>query len=359
MKFSISQSGRTTYFLVSLLLVTIHASSAGDAWERIAGKQTDDWFHTEDGVRTTEQVIQYQYPSGGWPKNIDMAKPTSSEAIHNLIAGDDEATIDNGTTYSQIHFLAKAYSCTQNPLAREGALKGLEYLLDSQYPTGGWPVFYPRTDSYYGMIHYNDNSVVGVLQLFKDIGDGYPEFEWLPQDVTSRVVSALERGIQCILNSQVSVDGRLTVWCAQHDPVTLKPAAARNFEPVSLSGMESAYLVLFLMSLPDPSPRIAKAIEAATIWFNDTAIPDVEIQNGLNQKGEHDRMLVLAKGKGPLWARFYEIGSDRPIFAGRDKIIHYDYDQIELERRTGYAYFSSAPQKVLDAYPGWKASIAE
>ena len=45
------------------------------------------------------------------------------------------------------------------------------------------------------------------------------------------------------------VNGRRTVWCAQHDETTLRPAGARTYEHASLSGYESVGIVRFLMGI--------------------------------------------------------------------------------------------------------------
>ena len=56
----------------------------------------------------------------------------------------------------------------------------------------------------------------------------------------------------------------------------------------------------------------------------------------------------------PIWARFYEIGTNRPIFSGRDGIVRYRLAEIELERRTGYAWYGTyATALVADEYPAW------
>ncbi|HTG87345.1 MAG TPA: pectate lyase, partial [Pyrinomonadaceae bacterium] len=57
----------------------------------------------------------------------------------------------------------------------------------------------------------------------------------------------------------------------------------------------------------------------------------------------------------PSWARFYEIGSNRPIFSGRDGRVKYNLSEIEEERRTGYAWYGDWPAKLLkEDYPAWK-----
>ena len=57
----------------------------------------------------------------------------------------------------------------------------------------------------------------------------------------------------------------------------------------------------------------------------------------------------------PLWARFYHIESQRPIFVGRNGIIKYKLSEIEQERRGGYSYIDHyAVELIEEDYPRWK-----
>ena len=57
----------------------------------------------------------------------------------------------------------------------------------------------------------------------------------------------------------------------------------------------------------------------------------------------------------PLWARFYEIGTNRPIFSDRDGVVKHELADIGYERRNGYAWLGSWPARMLDVeYPAWK-----
>ena len=68
-----------------------------------------------------------------------------------------------------------------------------------------------------------------------------------------------------------------------------------------------------------------------------------------------DRVVVSDPSAGPLWARFYEIGTNRPMFVGRDGIVHDHLADIERERRLGYAWLGDWPRKLLDEdYPEWR-----
>jgi PelA/Pel-15E family pectate lyase len=131
----------------------------------------------------------------------------------------------------------------------------------------------------------------------------------------------------------------------------LKPAGARNYEPPCLSSGESANIMLFLMKLPQPGPAVLDAVRASAAWLKKTAVYGKAFGRGPN-----GRMLTSAEGAGPIWSRFYEIGSDRPIFGDRDKSIHDDVNEISLERRNGYSWYSAGPKAALDEFAKWNSS---
>ncbi|HYT69764.1 MAG TPA: pectate lyase, partial [Gemmatimonadales bacterium] len=62
--------------------------------------------------------------------------------------------------------------------------------------------------------------------------------------------------------------------------------------------------------------------------------------------------LAAREGAGPLWARFYEIGTNRPIFSDRDGVIRYDLREIGEERRRGYLWYSDEAS-TLRRYDAW------
>jgi PelA/Pel-15E family pectate lyase len=117
----------------------------------------------------------------------------------------------------------------------------------------------------------------------------------------------------------------------------------------SLSSAESAGIVDFLMRLPAPESNVVAAARAAAAWLEKTRIPDVAFK----KVGDEGRLLVSEPGGGPLWARYYEIGTDRPIFGDRDKTIHDRVEGISRERRDGYAWYISTPRDVLRRFEKW------
>ena len=79
----------------------------------------------------------------------------------------------------------------------------------------------------------------------------------------ARIEAALQRGLDFILRAQIRVNGVLTAWCAQHDPITYEPREGRSYEHPSSSGSESVGILAYLISLPNPSPAVRTALSAA------------------------------------------------------------------------------------------------
>src|SRR5262249_26827461 len=208
---------------------------------------------------------------------------------------------------------------------------------------------------------FNDDAMTGVMELLRKIARKERAYLFVDETRGAEAENAVAKGTECILKTQIVINSKLTVWCAQHDEITLEPAPARTYEHVSLSGYESVGVVRFLMSVERPDARIVEAIESAVAWFNAsklTGIKLIEKPDPSSPRG-FDRIVVEDAKAGPLWARFYQIGSNRPIFSGRDSVIKYSLAEIELERRTGYNWYTTAPAELVEEdYPAWRAKLS-
>lgn len=230
------------------------------------------------------------------------------------------STIDNKATITEINYLARTYLATQDEKYKDAVLHGLQYLFEAQYENGGWPQFYPRPKGYYIHITYNDDAMINVMKLLRDITKKKAPYTFLPDSIIPKAQVALDKGVDCILKTQVKQNGKLTVWCAQHDRETLAPAKARAYELPSLSGQESDDIVLFLMSLSKPSPEVVTCVEAAVEWFKESEIKGLKKEYFTNEEGKKDYRMVPCTDCDPLWARFYELDTNRPFFCDRDGI---------------------------------------
>lgn len=340
--------------VIAGLTASAPALAAPVAWPR-ALQQPADYYAGPEARALALLVVAHQTPSGGWPKNTDFSsvKPAPGR----------EATIDNGGTTTPLRFLARVIAAAPDSdknlaTLRSSFERGFDYLLAAQYDNGGWPQFYPLKKGYYTRVTYNDNAMVNVLTLLRDAAAGTKPYAFVDATRRARAATAVEKGVSCILRSQYRRDGALTAWCAQHDERTLAPAAARAFEPPSLAGQESAGIVRFLMAVEKPSPEIVAAVEGAVAWFEKTKITGHAVENFTNRDGQPDRRLVPSEKGQPLWARFYDLNTDRPVYQDRDGKIHDDYALLSRERRVGYAYVGPWPADILaKEYPAWRKRV--
>lgn len=318
------------------------AQAEGPSWQRYA-KKPEAWYRSTEGKRVADSVLSYQSVRGSWPKNIDTSlKPYQGDRA-NL-----HGTFDNGATRSEIRFLARAYNAAQREPCRNAVLKALDHILEAQYPTGGWPQSYPPGGGYPRHITLNDGTMVGLMVLLREVAQS-EEFAFVDPARRRSAKEAFDRGVRCILECQIVVRGRPTAWCAQHDEKTLEPRKGRSYEHASISGGESAGVVRLLMSLEDPGPEVIGSVNAACRWYESARL------TGIRQiRRDGDTVIVPDADAPPLWARFYEIGTNRPIFSGRDGVIKYDISQIEHERRNGYSWYGGSGAEVLAEWPNWK-----
>ena len=92
-------------------------------------------------------------------------------------------------------------------------------------------------------------------------------------------------------------------------------------------------------------------------WFNKVEIMGYRFGSGnfmADRSSPGGRKLVAVAGAGPIWSRYYQIGTDKPIFGDRDKTIHDDVNDLSLERRNGYSWFNTEGIAVLNEYKTWE-----
>jgi PelA/Pel-15E family pectate lyase len=319
------------------------------------------WTASAEARALAENLLLYQLPSGGWPKNTDMARPLTANEKAQLAKRDvTEGTIDNGATTGEIRALAAIHVATGEPRFRAAAEQGIAYLLAAQYANGGWPQYFPLRSGYYRRITFNDQAMVRTLEVLDDVAAGRGAFAWTEPALRTRAAEAVRRGIACILRCQIVTDGVRTAWGAQHDETTFAPAAARSFEPPSLASAESVGIVRFLLRDEQPAPDVVAAVTAAVAWLQAVRIDGAvweTIEAPALPKGR-DRVFRRDPAAGPLWARFYEIGTNRPIFMGRDRVVHYAVAEIEHERRIGYAWYNDTARSLIERdFPRWQKRV--
>lgn len=343
------------------------------------------WYHIKDATnivnpvpnqpqypeseytKIADNIIYFQRDNGGWPKNYDMRAVLTPEQINEVVKTKSilHTTFDNATTYTHVYYLAQVFTLTQTEKYKEACLKGIDFILKAQYPNGGWPQYFPLEKGYSRHITFNDGGYIGIMELLGKIISGDSNFAFVDSKTKTKVSEAYQKGIDCILKMQIMDQGKLTAWCQQHDEVTLLPAWARAFEPPSICNGESAGVVLFLMNIENPNEKIIQSVQAAVKWFSDSKIYNTRVET-FNAPKEESKYMTMTKDNRvvtdptapPIWTRYYELGTGKPLFCDRDSKLLYSMAEVSRERRVGYAWYTYSPEKVLAKYPEWQKKWA-
>lgn len=304
--------------------------SVGMAFLR-AYEATGDPFYLEAAKEAADALAWGQLESGGWTYSIDFSPQWRRKWYRRADKGKlspEEAsrrrnwtTFDDDTTQSALRFLMRLVKLIGSPRderdqrIRDAMEYGLEGILRAQYPNGAWPQGYdgreyrpeehpkkrawipkewprrpPKGRRYRLYYTFNDgaipNCILTLLEAYRLFG-------------RDEFLEAARRGGDFIILSQLP--DPQPGWAQQYD-FDMKPAWARKFEPPALSSAESAQAIRALLELylETGEERYLKPIPPAIEWLKRSQI-----------------------GPG-LWARFYELGTNRPIYFTRDYKLTYD-----------------------------------
>lgn len=334
--------------------------------ERIMQARPDQPSYAPTQVREiAANLLLFQRANGGWPKDYDMLAVLTEEQ-QQLIRGSrerDDTSYDNHTTHPQVEYLARAFTQLGDPAWRGACERGIDFLLASQYPHGGFPQRWPNPKGIGALITFNDGVMMGVLGVLRAAATPEPHFAWLDARRRERAREAVARGIECLLRCQIRAGETLTGWGQQHDPVTFATTGARTFELPCISPADTVDVVRFLMRIERPDPPVVRAIEAAVAWLEATRLTGIRVERITAAKAEffrhdteHDVVVLADPAAPPLWARQVEVGTNRPIFASRDGVKVYSLAEVDRERRTGSGWYGGWPQRLLETeYPRWRA----
>ena len=319
-------------FLQQGYSLTVTAAEEDYDWAGFLKKDAS-WFGSSEAVNIANECIQYQVANeGGWQKGMKTAH--TGDWAH--------STIDNDATTSQIRFLMRTYQQTKQQKYLDCAMRGVDCLFKMQYSNGGWMQCLNTPGTYHAHITLNDGAYLHVLQIMKEMSTKSGDFTAVSDSYAQKAKTSLDKGIQCLLNMQISG----AAWCQQHDENTLKPAAARAYELPSNCTSESAGVITFLYQYAKENPSrqdIRKSVNTAITWFKKVTLYGIEFV-----KSGDDKVVRQNANASPLWARFYELGTDKPLFSDRDSSVHYNVAEISKERRTGYAWYGNWGKNIIN-----------
>jgi len=361
---------KTAFFsIISLLVINnlfaqISTSLFNDGihhWNLEHKDRTYHRFSESEYLKIADNLIAYQNADGGWMKNIDWLGELNTDSVkRSLNEHYQQSTLDNRNTYSQIAYLAQVYTLTKIEKYKVSAIKGLMYILNTQKGNGGWRGW--DVDA----ITFNDDVTTGALELFRDIIQGDENFKWINRKLRAKIKKAFDKGISLILKCQIVQNGIKTAWGQQHDNVTLESVGARTFELSGITANESAEICRLLMGIKNPSKDVVNAVDFAVLWFRKVKIDSLRIERIslpedkiINHEYPYDNVVVVDPSAKPIWARYYEISDNTPFMCTRSGEKVWKLEDVNAERRTGYAWYGYWPESVLDDYDAWKASVSK
>jgi PelA/Pel-15E family pectate lyase len=325
----------------------IRAPSDGDF--KLSKPAGDSWYAGDDARKLADTILSYQTPAGGWSKHLGFSKGPRQPGMQWTSQSEPgkpphyPATFDNNSTTAELEFLANVWLATKRDDCKAAFTKGLNFVFAAQYPSGGWPQVYPLEGGYHDHVTFNDDAMTHVLELLDAITRNEPAYAFVDEPQRRKAADALASGLGYVLKSQVVRNGKKTVWCAQHDPMTLQPAGARKFEPATLSGGESAHVLRYLMTIRDPKPEVVAGIEAGLAWLEEAKV------TGIGKKRENGRTTYVADPMSTqvYWARFYSLETGKPVFPGRDGVLYDSFVAMAGNNDIGYDYYTTLPGSIL------------
>ena len=337
----------------------IRAPSGGDF--KLKPKVSAAWFGGDEAKQLADTILSFQTPTGGWSKHMGFSRGPRKPGM--LWTSQNEpgepahyvATFDNGSTTMEMDLLASVWLATKREDCKAGFIKGLNFIFAAQYPNGGWPQVYPIEGKYHDDITFNDDAMTHVLELLQGITDHDPRYVFLDDSQRQQAAKSLAAGIACVLKAQILQNGKKTVWCAQHDALTLQASPARKMEPATLSGLESAHILKFLMTIPHPTPEVVACIESGLKWFEAAKITG-EGKTKIKGKTDYEPDAAATEVR---WARFYNLTNSQPVFPGRDGIVYDTFAEMAAKNHVGYDYYTSLPGSIVtNGQKKWRKLLA-
>lgn len=259
-----------------------------------------------EAARETGRALAWtQRKAGGWEYLID-ATGLQPDTV-DFPKQEGRCTFDDDTSQSAIRFLMHLHQALDEPWLDQAVELGLRFLLDSQADNGGFPQWSPPAGGYHDYYTFNDGAMNDIIDTLLEAWQLYRREELL---------NAVKRAGDFIVLSQLPAPQ--AGWAQQYD-LDLKPAWARAFEPPGLSSNATSGNIKTLVRIYQATEdaKYLDPIPAAIDWLERSKIGD------------------------KLWARLYELETNRPIYGDRDNKVHYTLEEISEERRTGYSWQSS------------------
>lgn len=332
-------------------------------------------------------IVALQNEDGGFqvlPDNYEMSQKETG-----LGSMKDVSSVYNGATTSELKYLAKYITANkpEDSKYQDAFVKGIKYLLTTQHDNGGWSMNPGSGSGFNANIEVGNKAMTEVLTLLSDIAIlNNQDYVFARKAMNvDEIKSAVEKGNDFIVKSQISNNNKKSGWATQYDKsgnVTM----GHTFERESVSSYTTKDVIDYLMTIHNPSQDIKDAVESAYSWLKDVKIADKE-QKVVKDTSMNNGFDVYLVGGSGTWASNYvydkATDSYRPLYSdvdptradqkyvnvyelynldgnsvGNNKINNKDL--ILYSTRTTVSYYDNnlADELIATGYDEWKSYLA-
>ncbi len=332
-------------------------------------------------------IVALQNEDGGFqvlPDNYEMSQKETG-----LGSMKDVSSVYNGATTSELKYLAKYITANkpEDSKYQDAFVKGIKYLLTTQRDNGGWSMNPGSGSGFNANIEVGNKAMTEVLTLLSDIAIlNNQDYVFARKAMNvDEIKSAVEKGNDFIVKSQISNNNKKSGWATQYDKsgnVTM----GHTYERESVSSYTTKDVIDYLMTIHNPSQDIKDAVESAYSWLKDVKIADKEQEVVKDTSMNNGFDVYLVDGSG-TWASnyVYDKANDsyRPLYSdvdptradqkyvnvyelykldgnsvGNNKINNKDL--ILYSTRTTVSYYDNnlADELIATGYDEWKSYLA-
>ena len=332
-------------------------------------------------------IVALQNEDGGFqvlPDNYEMSQKETG-----LGSMKDVSSVYNGATTSELKYLAKYITANkpEDSKYQDAFVKGIKYLLTTQRDNGGWSMNPDSGSGFNANIEVGNKAMTEVLTLLSDIAIlNNQDYVFARKAMNvDEIKSAVEKGNDFIVKSQISNNNKKSGWATQYDKsgnVTM----GHTYERESVSSYTTKDVIDYLMTIHNPSQDIKDAVESAYSWLKDVKIADKEQEVVKDTSMNNGFDVYLVDGSG-TWASNYvydkATDSYRPLYSdvdptradqkyvnvyelynldgnsvGNNKINNKDL--ILYSTRTTVSYYDNnlADELIATGYDEWKSYLA-
>lgn len=332
-------------------------------------------------------IVALQNEDGGFqvlPDNYEMSQKETG-----LGSMKDVSSVYNGATTAELKYLAKYITANkpEDSKYQDAFVKGIKYLLTTQRDNGGWSMNPGSGSGFNANIEVGNKAMTEVLTLLSDIAIlNNQDYVFARKAMNvDEIKSAVEKGNDFIVKSQISNNNKKSGWATQYDKsgnVTM----GHTYERESVSSYTTKDVIDYLMTIHNPSQDIKDAVESAYSWLKDVKIADKEQKVVKDTSMNNGFDVYLVDGSG-TWASNYvydkATDSYRPLYSdvdptradqkyvnvyelynldgnsvGNNKINNKDL--ILYSTRTTVSYYDNnlADELIATGYDEWKSYLA-